>query len=459
MQVINEVVTFILSFKAYVMLPLIILLFALVFGLKPGKAIQSALTIGIGFIGIFMVFDYFIERLGPSVEALIQKTGLQFHVLDVGWTPLAAITWSFQLAPILIILCMAVNMIMLVCKQTRTVNIDIWNLWHFIFVGQMVYTVTASIWLSIASAVLTSVLFIKLADWSAQSVKEFSGLDGVSITTLSAAAYYPVGIVGNQILDRIPVINKLNADAEGLKKKLGLLGEPMVIGFIMGVLLGIGAGFPVKNILELGFEIAAVIYILPMMSGILAKGLMPISDGMKAFIAKRFPNIGETYIGLDIAVLIGSPSIIVTGLLLMPVALVLAFILPGISFIPLGDLANIMCPVAMIVVATKGNVVRSFLLGIPLIIGHLYAASYMAPTYTALAQQSGFELKGYEGMITSFLDGGNIMRTWLIELFQGRTWALVLLPVVGLVLYGSVRWEQKKRINLSVSKESQYEIS
>ncbi|HBE78162.1 MAG TPA: hypothetical protein DDW65_10335 [Firmicutes bacterium] len=83
---------------------------------------------------------------------------------------------------------------------------------------------------------------------------------------------------------------------------------------------------------------------------------------------QHFPRIGQTYIGLDVAVIFGIPSVAVTGILLIPVALVGAFILPGINFIPLGDLTNLLVPAAFVVIATRGNIIRSFIIGVPIVL-------------------------------------------------------------------------------------------
>src|SRR5512138_2841540 len=99
----------------------------------------------------------------------------------------------------------------------------------------------------------------------------------------------------------------------------------------------------------------------------------------------------------------------------MPVALGFAFVLPGIKFIPLGDLVNTLALIVMTVVATNGNVFRTFIIGIPIIIGHLYVASFMAGAFTTLAAGAGFKFPGYDGIITSFLDGGLAIRFWLFE--------------------------------------------
>ncbi len=373
--------------------------------------------------------------INSVIQALIKRTGLHLNILDAGWPPLAAITWSFGLAPVFILLVMAVNIILLVTKLTKTVNIDIWNYWHFIFAGALVYNTTQNVFLSFMTTILISVITLKIADWSAPLVNKFSGMDGISIPTFSAATYFPFGVLGNKLIDKVPFINKIDANPEKMKEKIGFAGEPMIIGFVIGVLLGLGGGYEFRMIAELAFGIAAAIYILPKMANIVGTSLIPISDGMKEFIKRRFPGIEGTYIALDAAVLVGFPSVVVTAILLMPVALILSFVLPGVKFIPLGDLVNIMGSVALVCVATKGNVIRSFLIGIPIVVIHLYTASNMASMYTKLAGSVNYSLENYTGTFTSFLDGGNVIRVWLVKLFTGNSYAILLIPAFLLMFY------------------------
>lgn len=430
-----NIINFILSFKSYVMLPIFMFILSMIIRIKVKTALKSCITIGIGFIGIFIVFDFFASKIGPIVEAIVKRTGLNLNVLDVGWPPLAGITWSFKFAAPLILIIIIVNIVMLVLKLTSTVNIDIWNYWHFIFAAQITYEITGNLLLGIMSAIFVMIICIKLADWSAEEIGGFLGISGVSITTLSGIVYYPIGVVFDKLLDKVPFLNKIKADPKEIQDKLGIFGESMIIGFIMGIFLAIFAGYNIKDTLELAFNIAAVVYILPKMASILGEGLMPISDGAKEYIINRFPTMKKSYIGLDLAIVLGNPSVIVTGILLMPVALILAFVLPGIRFIPIGDLPNIIALASIIVVGVRGNIVRAFIASIPVIIGNLYLASYMADTYTKLAERTNFHINGYNGIITSFLDGGNLLRVWAVKLFGGNIFAFAFVPLVVYFLY------------------------
>lgn len=444
MSILNNGIKYFLSFETFVLLPIIIFILALVFGIKLKVAIKSALQLGIGFVGMFMTFDYFVNIIQPVVSQLIIRSGLEMGVLDLGWPPLAAITWSFNLAPVLLVSLIGVNALMLIFKFTKTVNIDIWNYWHIIFLGAMINYITGSTFLTITVSIITFILLLKLAEWVAPKVGKAMGMEGICIPHLAGIIHYPLAIVGNRIIDKIPGLNTVEADPETIQEKLGILGEPMIIGFVLGLLLGISAGYEIKEMLSVAVRFSAVIFILPKMSGILGESLIPISHGMKIFMERKLPNMGQTFIGLDVALLFGLPANMVTALLLIPTSIILAIILPGVNFIPLGDLTNLLVPVAFITLATKGNVIRSYLIGLPIVIVTLYTATWIAPLLTDMARIADYNIVGTDGQFTSFLDGGNIFRVWLAMLFSGKLLAILIIPIVIWLIY--ITWKTKEEI-------------
>ena len=321
-------------------------------------------------------------------------------------------------------------------------DIDIWNYWHVIFTGALIYGVTASVPLTILGASAAFILTLKLSDWTAPMINRVSGMNGICIPHLSAITHYPLALAFNALFDRIPGFNKIEADPEKLKNAIGIFAEPMFLGLIIGAGLGIGAGYDVKQTSELAFGFAAVVYILPKMSGILGSALVPVSEAMKNFISRYLPGLGTTYIGLDVAVLFSMPSAVVTAILLMPVSIGLAFVLPGVRFIPLGDLTNLLVPMSIICVATRGNVVRAFIIGVPMVIANLYIATYMSPLLMQLVAAAPSKVMEYQGAFTSFLDGGQIFRAWWTSLFTLNPVSLGFIPVAAALLYFT--WRQSR---------------
>ncbi|HAF2548415.1 TPA: PTS galactitol transporter subunit IIC [Salmonella enterica] len=434
------VVQYVLGFGPTVLLPLVLFFLALFFKVKPAKALRSSLIVGIGFVGIYAIFDILTSNVGPAAQAMVERTGISLPVVDLGWPPLAAITWGSPIAPFVIPLTMLINVAMLALNKTRTVDVDMWNYWHFALAGTLVYYSTGSFVLGLSAAAIAAIVVLKLADWSAPLVAKYFGLEGISLPTLSSVVFFPIGLLFDKIIDKIPGVNRIHIDPENVQKKLGIFGEPMMVGTILGGLLGIIAGYDFKHILLLGISIGGVMFILPRMVRILMEGLLPLSEAIKKYLNAKYPGRDDLFIGLDIAVAVGNPAIISTALILTPISVFIAFLLPGNKVLPLGDLANLAVMASMIVLACRGNIFRAVITAIPVIVADLWIATNIAPFITGMAKDVNFKMaEGSSGQVSSFLDGGNPFRFWLLEIFNGNIIAIGLIPVLALIIYGVFR--------------------
>ncbi|EEG3967344.1 PTS galactitol transporter subunit IIC [Salmonella enterica] len=434
------VVQYVLGFGPTVLLPLVLFFLALFFKVKPAKALRSSLIVGIGFVGIYAIFDILTSNVGPAAQAMVERTGISLPVVDLGWPPLAAITWGSPIAPFVIPLTMLINVAMLALNKTRTVDVDMWNYWHFALAGTLVYYSTGSFVLGLSAAAIAAIVVLKLADWSAPLVAKYFGLEGISLPTLSSVVFFPIGLLFDKIIDKIPGVNRIHIDPENVQKKMGIFGEPMMVGTILGVLLGIIAGYDFKHILLLGISIGGVMFILPRMVRILMEGLLPLSEAIKKYLNAKYPGRDDLFIGLDIAVAVGNPAIISTALILTPISVFIAFLLPGNKVLPLGDLANLAVMASMIVLACRGNIFRAVITAIPVIVADLWIATKIAPFITGMAKDVNFKMaEGSSGQVSSFLDGGNPFRFWLLEIFNVNIVAIGLIPVLALIIYGVFR--------------------
>ncbi|EJI2014353.1 PTS galactitol transporter subunit IIC [Salmonella enterica] len=434
------VVQYVLGFGPTVLLPLVLFFLALFFKVKPAKALRSSLIVGIGFVGIYAIFDILTSNVGPAAQAMVERTGISLPVVDLGWPPLAAITWGSPIAPFVIPLTMLINVAMLALNKTRTVDVDMWNYWHFALAGTLVYYSTGSFVLGLSAAAIAAIVVLKLADWSAPLVAKYFGLEGISLPTLSSVVFFPIGLLFDKIIDKIPGVNRIHIDPENVQKKMGIFGEPMMVGTILGVLLGIIAGYDFKHILLLGISIGGVMFILPRMVRILMEGLLPLSEAIKKYLNAKYPGRDDLFIGLDIAVAVGNPAIISTALILTPISVFIAFLLPGNKVLPLGDLANLAVMASMIVLACRGNIFWAVITAIPVIVADLWIATKIAPFITSMAKDVNFKMaEGSSGQVSSFLDGGNPFRFWLLEIFNGNIIAIGLIPVLALIIYGVFR--------------------
>jgi len=433
MPVLTKILDTFFSFPAYVMLPILIFVLALIVRMRLRDAFLVGLRLGVGFAGVFIAFDFFVANIAPAVESLSAVRGLDFPVLDVGWPPLAAITFGSLIGPLSIPFVILLNIVMLALRLTRTVYIDLWNIWHFALVGALVQIVTGSLGLGLAATVLIAVYGLKNADYSAPYVDRETGLKSVAISPLSAIGVIPFAASLDRVFNRIPGLRALDFNPQKRGRSIGLIGEPMVLGLLVGLLLAVAAGYSLRDTLELSIHIAAVMFLLPRAAGLIGEGFSPMGDHLKDVLAKRFGSDRELHFAMDVGVIMHHKSVMAGGLLMIPVTLLLAFLIPGNRILPIGDLPGLISAMSLIVLVHRGNVVRAVLTGIPLVAGYLLIASTLAPLYTELSANAGVAFDTTRE-ISAFIDGGNPVRFWLFEAFQGNWWAIAaVLPVLGMM--------------------------
>ena len=94
----------------------------------------------------------------------------------------------------------------------------------------------------------------------------------------------------------------------------------------------------------------------------------------------------KVYIGMSPALVIGHPTTLVASLILIPLALLMAVALPGNEFLPLASLAGMFYVFVMVLPYTKGNVVKTLIVGIIAVGIGLWFVTDMAPAFTQAAQ-------------------------------------------------------------------------
>ena len=369
----EQVFGYIIGLGAAVMMPIIFTILGVCIGIKFSKALKSGLLVGVGFVGLSVVTALLTSSLGPALSQVVEIYGLQLKVFDMGWPAAAAVAYNTSVGAFIIPVCLGVNLLMLLTKTTRTVNIDLWNYWHFAFIGYIITLI--------------------MADYTADKFQGFyDKMEGISIPQPFCAGFVPFAVVINKALDKIPGFDKLNIDAEGMKKKFGLLGEPLFLGILVGC--GIGA-LSCKNgqelvdkipyILGLGIKMGAVMELIPRITALFIEGLKPISDATRELIAKKFKGAVGLNIGMSPALVIGHPATLVVSLLLIPVTILLAVILPGNQFLPLASLAGMFYLFPLVLPITKGNVVKTFIIGLVVLTIGLYFVTDLAPYFTQAA--------------------------------------------------------------------------
>ncbi|MDR1389756.1 MAG: PTS galactitol transporter subunit IIC [Treponema sp.] len=418
---------------ATVMMPVIIFIIGIILGAPVGKALRAGLIVGVGFVGLNLVTGLLGSALGPAVQAMVTKYELSMDAVDIGWVPAAAIAFASQIGALIIPVGILVNAILLLTGTTATVNVDIWNYWHFAFTGAMVQSLTGNYLIGLIAAALNMVIVMVIADRTAEGLGKYNELPGISIPHGFTAAFVPIAAVVNVILDRIPGINRVKADMDVIQKRLGVFGEPVLIGVVFGVIIGFLAGYAPVQVFQMAIQMGAALVLIPKMAALLMEGLIPVSDAAQGFIEKHFKGGGKIYIGLDSAIGIGHPICLTCALILVPVSIFLAVVLPGNRMLPFADLAVIPYIFVLIIPITKGDFFRSLIIGAIVMIVMFYCGSSLVDLLmrtAATADPKTYAPDIYVGNFSSICDGSNPL-TWAIINIQKLKWVgtLILLAI------------------------------
>lgn len=423
----EQLFSYIIGLGAAVMMPIIFTVLGICIGIPFGKALKSGLLVGVGFVGLSVITALLTGSLGEPLKKVTEIYGLSLGIFDMGWPAAASVAYNTSVGALIIPVCLAINVLMLLTQTTKTVNIDLWNYWHFAFIGAVVYFASNNIWWGFFAAVICYMLTLIMADLtSAQFQRFYEKMDGISIPQPFCQGFVPFAVLISKLLDKIPGFEKLNIDAEGMKRKFGVMGEPLFLGVIVGCGIGVLACADkqelvdnIPSILGLGIKMGAVMELIPRITALFIEGLRPISDATRELIARKFKNASGLNIGMSPALVIGHPTTLVVSLLLIPVTLFLSVILPGNQFLPLASLAGMFYLFPAVLPITKGNVLKTFIIGLVALTIGLYFVTDLAPFFTQAAQDvfaktGDAAVKIPEGFQGGAIDFASSLFSWVI---------------------------------------------
>ena len=391
-----EIITKIVNLGAFVLMPLILFIMGLCFRLKLRDALRAGITVGIGFKGISLTAGLITTTMTPLVTQLQKLWGLKLDAVDLGVPIISAMAFSNGTFVLMMFAGVILsNIILLFFKLTKTLNVDIWNFWHYLFVGSMAIVISGNMAVGLGIGVIYSICNLIFADHNQNIVCEVCGEQyrGLSFCTMSFPVMVPFCRGIDWVIDRIPGVRKINFSVKNIPERFAFLGEPIMMGLIIGVALGAIAQYSWDQCLLVGMSLAAAMFLLPRMISILIEGLSPIVSGTRDFMTARFPD-REFRIGMDFALLVGDPDMIALGLIMVPIALVMAVLIPGNRVLPVIGLTNLAYMMMAPVISSRRNMFRAFIIGIIFIALIFLMATSLTPLITSMGIASGLVKTG-----------------------------------------------------------------
>lgn len=398
------------SLGANGILPIMLLILGLIFGLKFTEALRAALTGACGMVGMNLVTDMLVAKMSPATTAMVERLGWQLDIVDTGWS-LINYGWGAPAAGILIIMGIGLNLLLLFTDFTKTLMIDFWNYWSFLACGGLIYAATdgSVLWSCVGTAIYMIITW-KWSDIVAPTFQEASGMEGCTWPTGAIIAPLMIGLPVIKLCQKIPGIRSVKADPESLQNKLGVFGETMVMGSVIGLIIGILAGFKPVDCWLLAVNVGAVMVLLPRMISIMMEGLLPIAGAAQEFCQRKLK--GKTiWIGIDASTLMGNPCNMTSIMIMTPIVTAMS-IIPGNRMLAVASLVAVPWFIIPLAYYAKDNILHTCIAATVVFAVYFWCATALAGAHTHLAVMEGV-LSNADTLTSCLSEGGNPI-TWII---------------------------------------------
>lgn len=399
------------TFENYITVPIIIFIICLIFKAPVKKAFMSAVLIGVGLKGMAFITSAFGTVLSALVNQLIENTGLNLPALDVGWQAVASVAYSTDIGMMFIGVGLIFQIVIFLVKITDIFQpSDLWNNYSIIVWGSMFYQLKNNIVIAFILMLFINLVTLLIAEVVQKRWSTYYHYPGCAMIAPHHMGDAPMYLVLDIVLGKLGA-DKINLRPETIKKRLGFLGEPMYVGLIVGVILGVVGNITALNTMAAWGQIAnvavtcsAVMAIFPKIAGLFASGFTVITDYSRKTLKKsKYGKDREFIIAVNDALGYGETATLTTGLLVIPVAVLLAFILPGNIVLPVMVLPSLPYMVEVPVSLSNGNIFKSWLAACIVFCAKLLMASSWAAVFTEIAVNVGFEVTEGSVMIIGFI--------------------------------------------------------
>ncbi|MFZ7133928.1 MAG: PTS galactitol transporter subunit IIC [Eubacteriales bacterium] len=404
----NTLSTILSTFGASVLVPVMLFIIAKFMGVSTKKAFTSGLLCAVGLTGFNLVINSYGGIIAPVVNTMVENAGVNLPILDTGWQSTSIIAYSTNIGLIFFGLAIFIQVGLFFLKWTNVfMASDLWNNYSFMVWGSMLYLLTGDIWLSLLLMVVQNLFILLFSEVAAKRWSTYYQYPNCCMTAPHHLETLPFAVLMNMMLSKLG-FNKIKLNAQELHNKFGIFGEPMFIGLLVGALIAIIGGYNQLGVLATwgtvttsAISTAAVMAVFPKVAAIFASAFTTLTDAYKSK-AKESGKGREWYLSVNDAVGYGEPNTLVTGIILIPLMLAIAFILPGNKTLPMLDLLALPYMVEVFVAVSNGNIAKSVVSGLIWFSLGLLICSEVAPYFTEVATQVNPELTAGGLTIISF---------------------------------------------------------
>lgn len=447
------------TFGAVVFVPIVIFIIAICMKVKPKKAFMSALSAGVGLEGFSLLIGSYSPIITPIINQLVKDTGIKLNIVDMGWQTTSIVAYSTQIGMVYIAVAIILQVILFLTRYTNVFQAgDLWNNYSYMAWGSCLFLLTGNFWLSMACMVVQQLYTLCFTEVIEKRWSTYYHYPNCTIASLHTATIGVYAVAMNWLLNRLGLY-KVKADPETFRKRFGFMGEPMTLGLFLGLFIGIigeikhlGQLSAWGTIMTCGVATAAVMAVFPKISSIFAGSFGPITEASKKSVKG---TKGEWYLAVNDACGYGETATLISGIVLMPIVLLISFVLPGNQTLPMLDLIAIPYVIQPCVACSNGNILKSVISGGIFCIIFLYCCTMTGSVFTQVVKGSGaVKLETGVMMVTSFIILGQPVGALIFMAFLSQNpIAITAVIAVYIFCYIFVR-KNRTRIHAWIEEEA-----
>jgi len=396
------------TFGSTVFVPVMLFFIALALGTGTKKAFFSALYAGVGLVGFNFVINAYIPLIVPAVQNMVTVTGIQLDIVDIGWQATAVVAYATKAGMLFLGVGLLFQIVLFLVGWTNIFQPgDLWNNYSYMVWGSLIYVATDNMWLALAAMLVLNLYSLLFSEMVQKRWSKYYGYDNCTIVQLHHVGAVPFAIGMNWIFNKLG-LSKIRWSPEAIKEKLGFIGEPVTLGLMLGLLIGflgnldkLGTLAAWGNITSIGISTAAVMAVFPRVAGLFSQAFTAITQAARERSVSKGSG-REIYIGVNDATGYGEPATLISGIILIPIMVLVSAILPGNKVLPLVDLIALPFMVEGLVAVMNGNIFKVVVSGTIWFSLGLLVATRFSDLFTKVAVQMGVQLPSPDAMITSF---------------------------------------------------------
>ena len=411
--------SFFTAFGASVVVPVMIFIIALFLKVKPKTAMMSAFYAGVGLTGFGWIISQFTPVVTTIIKQMVDNTGIDLPVVDIGCQAGSLATFGSSVGLTFFVFGLLFELIIFALGITKIfMPSNLWNNFGFMLWGTLAYFVTQNFWLSLGLSFFMLLYALLLAEVQADRWSDYYGVKNATVSSLHNIEQVIPALILDPLWNLLG-FNKVKMTPAAFKDKLGVFGEPTTLGALLGLIIGIignlnnlGDLKAWGQILQFAIQLSAVMTIFPLVTGVFAKAFTPLAEEIdknrqtkaaeQSEVADELNDKKRWFLGVDDGVGYGEPATIISGVILIPIMVVTAFLLPGNKTLPIVDLIALPFMVESIVALTRGNILKVIANGIVWFTLGLYASSWLGTIYTGAVSHYGAAIPAGVVLITSF---------------------------------------------------------